>query len=97
MEGNDTILGSEKMDENQFDEIFSRIQSNNPNQIVAESDENSQNIFTQIYELNVNEAQAQGDDCLEFERLYKIVSGEEKEEKRLRKKIQAIVEENKES
>lgn len=97
MEGNNTILGSEKMDENQFDEIFGRIQSNNTNQIVAESDENTQNIFTKIYELNVNEAQAQGDDCLEFEGLYKIISGEEKEEKRLRKKMAPIVEENKES
>ena len=61
--------------------------------IVPEGEDYPKSIFTEIYELNVNEGKARDDDFAEFERLYRIVSKEDKTDRKLKKNLQSIIEE----
>ena len=74
-----------------------RIGEKSEEMVVLEGEENQKSIFTEIYELNVNEGKARDDDFAEFERLYRIVSKEDKSDRRVKKKPQTIVEESQEN
>jgi hypothetical protein len=61
--------------------------------IIPEGEDYPKSIFTEIYELNVKEGKARDDDFAEFERLYRIVSKEDKIDRKLKKKLVSIIEE----